>query len=171
MHRPFAGGTGRFSPVAFAKETTLANPPYGPPQPGGRQQPGPQSPYPPQPQPGYPQPGYPPPAGPRYDNDKGFFGSLFDFSFDNFIAPKLVKFRYVLSLIIITILAIGIVVDGIVRVGQSGGPAVLSLLFIIIAPLVWLIYLVAARLWLEFFIVVFKISDDLKDIRDSRVRR
>jgi hypothetical protein len=145
----------------------LANPPYGPPQPGGWQQPGPQSPYPPQAHPGYP-PQQPPPSGPRYDNDKGFFGSLFDFSFDNFIAPKLVKFLYVLSLILITILAIVFVVAGLVGLG-NGSPA--SLLAIILAPLIWLIYLISARLYLEFFIVVFKISDDLKDIRDSGVMR
>jgi hypothetical protein len=138
----------------------LANPPYGPGQPGGWQQPGPQSPYPPQMHPAYPQP----PVGPRYDNDKGFFGSLFDFSFDNFIAPKLVKFLYVLSLIVVSIAAIVFVIAGLVGLG-NGTPA--GLLALILAPLVWLIYLVAARLWLEFFIVVFKISDDLKDIRDS----
>lgn len=136
----------------------MANPPYGPPQPGGWQQPNPQ-PYPPQ-----AHPGYQPPAGPRYDNDKGFFGSLFDFSFDNFITPKLVKFLYVLSLIIVSIAAIGLVIAGLVSLG-NGSPV--GLLSIILAPLVWLIYLILARLWLELFIVIFKISDDLKDIRDS----
>jgi hypothetical protein len=144
----------------------LANPPYGPPQPGGWQQPGPQSPYPPQPHPGYPQ--QQPPSGPRYDNDKGFFGSLFDFSFDNFIAPKLVKFLYVLSLILITILAIVLVVSGLVGLGNGSAAGLLA---IILAPLGWLIYLITARLYLEFFIVVFKISDDLKDIRDSGAMR
>jgi uncharacterized protein DUF4282 len=140
----------------------LANPPYGPGQPGGWQQPGPQ-PYPPQ-----PHPGYPPPAGPRYDNDKGFFGSLFDFSFDNFIAPKLVKFLYVLSLILASVVAIVSVIAGLVSLGSGSAVGLLS---IILAPLVWLIYLVAARLWLELFIVIFKISDDLKDIRDSGAMR
>jgi Domain of unknown function (DUF4282) len=125
-----------------------------------------QSPYPPQTHPGYQQAA--PPSGPRYDNDKGFFGSLFDFSFDNFIAPKLVKFLYVLSLIIITIVAIIVVVGGLVALGNGSAVGLLS---IILAPLVWLIYLVGARLWLEFFVVVFKISDDLKDIRDSGAMR
>ncbi|HEX6470508.1 MAG TPA: DUF4282 domain-containing protein [Streptosporangiaceae bacterium] len=136
----------------------MANPPYGPGQPGGWQQPGPQ-PYPPQ-----THPGYQPPSGPRYDNDRGFFGSLFDFSFDNFIAPKLIKFLYVLLLIIVTILAIVLIIVGLVGLGQ-GTPA--GLLAIVGAPIAWLVYLVIARLALEFYIVIFKISDDLKDIRDS----
>jgi hypothetical protein len=141
----------------------LANPPYGPGQPGGWQQPGPQ-PYPPQTQP----PGYQPPAGPRYDNDKGFFGSLFDFSFDNFIATKLVKFLYVLSLIGVTITAIFFLIGGLVALGNGSS---LGLLYIILSPLVWLVYLIVARLWLELVIVMFKISEDIKDIRDSGVMR
>ncbi|HEY7482863.1 MAG TPA: DUF4282 domain-containing protein [Streptosporangiaceae bacterium] len=141
----------------------MANPPYGPGQPGGWQQPGPQ-PYPPQTQP----PGYQPPAGPRYDNDKGFFGSLFDFSFDNFIATKLVKFLYVLSLIGVTITAIFFLIGGLVALGNGSS---LGLLYIILSPLVWLVYLIVARLWLELVIVMFKISEDIKDIRDSGVMR
>ncbi|HEU5157957.1 MAG TPA: DUF4282 domain-containing protein [Streptosporangiaceae bacterium] len=140
----------------------MANPPYGPGQPGGWQQPGPpQSPYPPQAHMGYQQQ---PPAGPRYDNDKGFFGSLFDFSFDNFIATKLVKFLYVLSLILASIAAIVYVVVGLVALGNGSGVGVL---FIILAPIIWLFFLVLARLYLELVIVMFKISEDIKDIRDS----
>lgn len=140
----------------------MANPPYGPGQPGGWQQPGPQ-PYPPQP-PGYQQP----PVGPRYDNDKGFFGSLFDFSFDNFIATKLVKFLYVLSLIGVTIAAIFFLIAGLVALGNGDSFGLLS---IILAPILWLVYLILARLWLELVIVMFKISEDIKDIRDSGTMR
>lgn len=140
----------------------MANPPYGHGQqpPGGWQPPPAPPAYPPQPQPG----GYQPPAGPRYDNDKGFFGSLFDFSFDNFIATKLVKFLYVLSLILFSITAIGYLIAGLVGLGQGEG---FGLLLIIAAPLIWLIGLILTRLYLELVIVMFKISEDIKDIRDS----
>jgi len=106
--------------------------------------------------------------GPRYDNDKGFFGSLFDFSFDNFIATKLVKFLYVLSLIGATIFAIFMLVAGLATLGRSGDASVgYGLLQIIFAPIVWLVWLILTRLYLELVIVMFKISEDLKDIRDS----
>jgi hypothetical protein len=143
------------------EEITLANPPYGPPgQPGGWQQPGPpQPPYPPQ-----PHPGYQPPLGPRYDNDKGFFGSLFDFSFDNFVSTKFVKFLYVVWLILISIGSIVYLVAGLVLLGNGSG---IGLLLILLAPLVWLLALIFIRIWLERIIILFKISDDLKDIRDS----
>ncbi|GAA2075468.1 DUF4282 domain-containing protein [Actinomadura alba] len=135
--------------------------PYGPGQQGG---------WPQQPaQPHYQQQPYRPPTGRRLDNDKGFFGALFDFSFDNFIAPKLVKFLYVLSLIITTIYAIGVLIFGLISIAAGdGGPSTLSgLLLIVLSPLVWMVGLIVTRLYLELAIVMFKISDDIKDIRDS----
>lgn len=139
--------------------------PYGPGQPGGWQQPAP----------AYAaqhQPVYQPPAGPRYDNDRGFFGSLFDFSFDNFVAPKLIKFLFVLSLILISVAAIGWVIFGFAAMasGDDTG-ALVGLLTIVLAPIIWFLYVMGARVWLELLIVVFKISEDLKDIRDSRTLR
>lgn len=138
--------------------------PYGPGQPGGwQQQPG--QPYPQQ------QP-YHPPAGPRYDNDKGFFGSLFDFSFDNFIAPKLVKFLYVLLLILFSLAAIVWVIFGFAAMasGDDSG-AVGGLFIIVLTPIIWFLYVMISRVWLELLIVMFKISEDIKDIRDSRTLR
>ena len=124
----------------------MANPPYGPGQPGV----------------------YQPPVGPRYDNDKGFFGSLFDFSFDNFIATKLVKFLYVLTLILLSVAAIIYLIAGLVALGNGSG---YGLLLIVLAPVVWLFGLVVARLYLELVIVMFKISEDIKDIRDTGAMR
>jgi Domain of unknown function (DUF4282) len=144
------------------EEEILANPPYGPP--GGYQ-------YQPQPGPG----GYPPPAGPVYDNDKGFFASLFDFSFDNFVAPKLVKIMYVLSMIFVTLYVILLLIAPITRValvgGTSGSVTPILLITIIVAPIIWLVMLIITRIFLEMAIVQFKISDDIKDIRDRGPRR
>jgi Domain of unknown function (DUF4282) len=106
--------------------------------------------------------------GPRYDNDKGFFGSLFDFSFDNFIATKLVKFLYVLTLILLSIASLVYLVLGLVALGNGSG---YGLLFIILAPVIWLFGLVVSRLYLELVIVMFKISEDIKDIRDNGAMR
>jgi Domain of unknown function (DUF4282) len=139
--------------------------PYGPGQPAGWQQPG--QPYPPQ-----PAAGYQPPAGPRYDNNRGFFGSLFDFSFDNFIAPKLVKFLYVLSLILLTLFAIGYIIFGFAAMAAGGDSgALVGLLIIVVTPIIWFLYVMVTRVWLELLIVMFKISEDIKDIRDSRTLR
>jgi hypothetical protein len=103
--------------------------------------------------------------GPRYDNDKGFFGALFDFSFDNFVSTKFVKFLYVLSLILVSIGTIAFLISGLALIG--GGSAGPGLLLIILTPIFWLLGLLITRVWLERIIVLFKISEDIKDIRDS----
>ncbi|MBC6457500.1 DUF4282 domain-containing protein [Actinomadura sp. HBU206391] len=133
--------------------------PYGPGQQAG---------WPQQPQQQHYQQPYRPPSGRRLDNDKGFFGALFDFSFDNFIAPKLVKFLYVLSLILTTVYAIALLIYALVSVASGDSAQTLvGLLFIVLSPVIWLIGLIVTRLYLELAIVMFKISDDIKDIRDN----
>ncbi|WP_158566800.1 DUF4282 domain-containing protein [Actinomadura craniellae] len=144
----------------------MANP-YGPgpQQPGWPQQPGQQY--------QHQQPGYPPPAaGHRFANDKGFFGALFDFSFDNFIAPKLVKFLYILLLILVTVGGLVYLVIGFTMLASGTDAGVLGgLLVIVLTPVIWLLSLMMYRVMLELMIVVFKISEDIKDIRDSRTLR
>ncbi len=44
----------------------------------------------------YAQPAPPPPGTPQ---GKGFFGALFDFSFEHFVTPMIVKVVYILSII------------------------------------------------------------------------
>jgi hypothetical protein len=131
----------------------------GQPQPGGW--PGPQQHYP------QPQQQYRPATGRRTDNDKGFFGALFDFGFDNFIAPKLVKFLFVISLIGVTIYAIVMVVAGLGMMSQTGGTKAAGILLVALSPIAWFVGLIVIRLYLELAIVMFKISDDIKDIRDN----
>jgi hypothetical protein len=133
----------------------------GQPQPGGW--PGPQQHY-PQPQ---PQPQYRPSTGRRTDNDKGFFGALFDFSFDNFIAPKLVKFLFVISLIGVTIYTVVMIIAGFAMMSEAGGAKAAGVLLVALSPIAWFIGLIVIRLYLELAIVMFKISDDIKDIRDN----
>lgn len=130
--------------------------PYG--QPGGWQQPNP----------AYPAPsgGYNPPAGPRYDNDRSFLGSLFDFTFDNFVAPKLIKFLYIVGVVLLTLLAMFYMVMGFVLMVEES--AIIGLLVIVVCPVAWFVYVMLTRVWLELMIVIFKISEDIKDIRDNR---
>jgi hypothetical protein len=86
--------------------------------------------------------------------DKGFFGSLFDFSFSEFITPRIIKLLFVLAIIISAIFAIMMFVAGI---SEGGGAAFLSLIG---APLLFLLYVIMARVWLEVITVVFRIADN-----------
>lgn len=93
------------------------------------------------------------PSGPNQQAGEGFFASLMDTRFDNLITPKLIRFLYVISMVV---LAIGTVVFIISGFADKIGTGILML---IIAPLVALIYLIVVRLWLELIVVTFKIRE------------
>ncbi|HXA59833.1 MAG TPA: DUF4282 domain-containing protein, partial [Streptosporangiaceae bacterium] len=98
---------------------------------------------------------------------KGFLGSLFDFDFNNFIAPKLVKVIYI---VLVIVLSIGGVIGAISAIGlmAAGGAAVpLGLLMLVLTPVFWLLGLMIYRVMLELMIVLFKISEDIRSIRGT----
>ena len=92
---------------------------------------------------------------------KGFFGALFDFSFTSFVTTKIIKVLYVLILVLAALTAL---VYTIIAFKVSAGFGILTLvigdpLFIIIVMAFW-------RLVLEAFIVVFRISEDIRALRE-----
>jgi len=91
---------------------------------------------------------------------KGFFGSLFDFSFTEFITPRIIKLLFVLAIIISGIAALVMFFAGI----ATGGPG--AFLAIIGAPLLFLIYVVGARVWLELIMVMFRISGNVDKLAE-----
>ncbi len=94
---------------------------------------------------------------------KSFINNLFDFSFSDFITPKIIRFLYGLCMIGIGITALIIIIIGF---SESFGWGILSLL--IFAPLFIIIELLITRVWLEIAIVFFKIHDELKDIKEQK---
>ncbi len=85
---------------------------------------------------------------------KGFFGSLFDMSFSSLVTPKIIKVIYVLTLIAIALLAILFTISAF---STSSGLGAVTLL--IIAPILSLFYIVYARVFLEFFIAIFRVAE------------
>jgi hypothetical protein len=84
----------------------------------------------------------------------GFFKSLFDLSFSTLVTPKVIKFIYVLTLIGIGLTALVFIIAAF---NQSSGFGALTLL--IIAPILSLFYVVYARVFLEFFIAIFRLAE------------
>ena len=100
-------------------------------------------------------------AGTQAADARGFLGALFDFSFTSFVTTKIIKVLYVLILVLAVVSAL---VYTIVAFRVSAGFGILTLvigdpLFIIIVMAFW-------RLVLEAFIVVFRISDDIRALRE-----
>jgi uncharacterized protein DUF4282 len=87
-------------------------------------------------------------------HEKGFFGSLFDISFESFITTKIVKVLYVLSMVIFGLAALAYTIFAF-TVSAAFGLAML----IIIAPLAFLLYLIYTRVVLEIFVAIFRIME------------
>jgi uncharacterized membrane protein len=98
---------------------------------------------------------------------KGFVSSLFDFSFTSFVTPKVVKALYVLVAIWTVIWALIFLRLGFKYGGVAGGFFTL----IVVVPVFGLLSLGIYRMLLEFFIVVHRIHDELRAIREQSDNR
>jgi hypothetical protein len=99
-------------------------------------------------------------ARPRSDA-KGFFGALFDFSFNSFVTPKIIKALYALYTVWMLVWAIIFLRIGFKFGGGWGGISVL----VIVDPIFLLLTLGAFRVVLELFMVVHRLHDDVRAIR------
>jgi hypothetical protein len=104
------------------------------------------------------------PAAPRVrsSSDKGFIASLFDFSFTNLVTPKIIKFLYVLCAAWTVLWAV-IFLD----YGFHHGTAVGVIFLLIVDPIFILLSLGVSRVILEAFIVVFRIYEETRKIREQ----
>jgi uncharacterized membrane protein len=94
--------------------------------------------------------------------DKGFLAALFDFSFTSFVTPKIIKVLYVLITIWTVIWALVFLRLGFRYGGAAGGFFTL----VVVDPILVLITLGVYRMVLELFMVVHRMHDDLKALRD-----
>jgi uncharacterized membrane protein len=100
-------------------------------------------------------------AAKRTSDAKGFFGSLFDFSFTSFVTPKIVKVIYVLVTIWTVIWALIFLRFGFKYGGAAGGFFTL----LVVDPILVVLTLGAYRMVLELFMVVHRMHEELKAIR------
>jgi len=96
----------------------------------------------------------------------GFFGALFDISFSEFITTKLIKVLYVLLLCLIGIGLVVGVLSGLSTMFRRGG-FLAGLVMVIVVPVLALIFVIGARMWMETIIVLFRIAENTTEIADS----
>jgi hypothetical protein len=99
---------------------------------------------------------------PLQEQGKGFLRALFDFSFTTYITPKIIK----------VIFGIVIVVSGLGWLGYTifafATNVVLGIIvFVIIGPLIFLLYIILARVYLEVVMAVFTIAENSTRIAQS----
>jgi Domain of unknown function (DUF4282) len=104
---------------------------------------------------------YPAPPENRASS-KGFVASLFDFGFTSFVTPTVVKVLYVLIMIVLALTGLGFAVSAF-TLNKIVGIFVL----IVVAPLFFFVSLALYRIVLELFMVIFRIAEDLRAIRDQ----
>ena len=139
------------------------------PPPGGA--PGGYAPPPQQPM-GYPphgavMPPAPAMAGLGNAQSKGFFAGLFDFSFETFVALKVIKVLYGLFLLLLVLGVLGGLGAAVIAMIQ--GEVLAGIGMLVLLPIVTVIYLVLGRVYFELIIVAFKIAEDADEIaRNTR---
>jgi hypothetical protein len=85
---------------------------------------------------------------------QGFLGSIFDLSFTEFITIRIIKFLFVLGIILAAIGTLLLIVTGF---SNGIGVGILSL---VLSPLIFLVYVLLARIWCEMIIVMFRIAEN-----------
>jgi hypothetical protein len=101
------------------------------------------------------QPTTPGSTPPQQPPAKGFFGALFDFSFNTFVTPVIIRALYILGLFGI---AVGYVLFVAAAFQDSATYGVLTLLVGLIFAF---LYLALWRVVLEFFFAVVRMSEDI----------
>jgi len=101
-----------------------------------------------------------PPPGEAADA-RGFVGALFDFGFTSFVTPKVIKVLYMLIVIgtVVSALMFTIVVF---KASVTFG----FLMLVFGDPLFILIVLAIYRIILEFFVVTFRVAEDIRALRE-----
>ena len=98
----------------------------------------------------------PPPGGQSVTTQgKGFFGALFDFSFNNFVTPMIVKAVYVIATVL---LVLAWVIWTLVTFTQSLG---LGLVTLLLGAVAVIFYLALIRMTMEFYLAIVRMSEDI----------
>ncbi|MBN2382357.1 DUF4282 domain-containing protein [bacterium] len=87
-------------------------------------------------------------------NSKGFFSVLFDLSFSEFITFRVIKVLYIIGIVIAGLAALFMII------GAFTNGVVAGIVCLILSPLVFLLYVLMIRVWLEIVLVLFKIADN-----------
>ncbi|MGH3585074.1 MAG: DUF4282 domain-containing protein [Pseudonocardia sp.] len=134
---PYPGGYGQQQPGQPGQQP--------PPAWGGYQQPG---------QPGYGQPPTAPVGGPQ-GQAKGAFGALFDFEFNTFATPAVVKILYIVGMVLLGLFYVVAVISAFMASALAGVAALIG------GALIGLFYLILFRVTLEFYYAIVRMSEDI----------
>jgi len=94
--------------------------------------------------------------------DRGFFGSLFDLSFQHFVFPKLVTLIYILLVVFSAIVSMAWMVATLAAPGAAKAAALL-------APLAFVCCVIYFRVLMEVIVVMFRIAEDVRTLARAQL--
>ncbi len=98
------------------------------------------------------------------NEQKGMFGTLFDFSFTHFITAKLVKLLFAIGIL-------GALVGSIKFIGGGFDLGVgRGILALLISPVVFLVLSLLVRVALEIIIVLFRIAESVQTLAEHQTK-
>ena len=86
--------------------------------------------------------------------EKGIVENMFDFSFSEFITPKIIMILFIIGIIIAAVATVMVVVGGFAK-GMLVG-----LLTLVVSPIIFGLEVLAARIWCELVMVMFRIAEN-----------
>ena len=102
-------------------------------------------------------------AAPGTQQPAGFFGALFDFGFNHFATPVVIKVLYLLGLVAIAIGYVVLVFGAFASSGVGYG-----LLVLVLGAVGALFYVIFFRVLLEFYYAIVRMAEDIRVLRDRR---
>jgi hypothetical protein len=100
-----------------------------------------------------------PPASPTptpASSSKGFFGRLFDLSFNEFVTPSIIKLIFIVGIVLAALMSL-VVFAGFAS--QGGGGVLAGIVF---GPLVFFVYVLFARVLSEVYLILFRIEENTR---------
>ncbi len=98
------------------------------------------------------------------ETGKSFLGALFDFSFSELITKRVIRILYIILVVLCGLAALFFIFAGFAQSFAAG------LLFLILSPIIFLLYVILIRIGLEIYLVIFQIGDNTREIaRQGRV--
>lgn len=95
---------------------------------------------------------------------KGFLSALFDLSFKHSITVRLIRVVYLLTMLLTGGVSLVLLAYGIWLMTYPNG-ALLGLIMILAVPLIWVFQVAVVRIFLEFVVNQFRITEELQEIR------
>lgn len=97
----------------------------------------------------------------------GFLRSLLDVRFESLITPRMISLLYILAMIGVALGLLALIVSsiGAIIAGirfEQWGMAFMSVIWLLLSPVLAVIYLAMARMFFEVVIVLFKIKDGIE---------